>query len=151
MKFQPLPNAPPPAETPSAGLRQMKAFLQKFSAHQLWTWREGDGSRHELRMLTTPVHRYEDREQQLIDGALFIIAQGTNPEATLFLEAVNSADGGKPNWQFGIGRTSFAEQIVHYEDQEVYHDPPVKHDEIFNSTNSYWRTKSKLDEKGSEP
>lgn len=148
LKFQPLPNAPPPAETPTGRLRQMKALAQKFSAHQLWTWREGDGSRHELRLLTTPVHRYEDRDQQLIDGALFLIAQGTNPEATLFLEAVQPANEAKPIWQFGIGRTSFAEHFVNYEDQEVYHDPPVKHDEIFNSTNSYWRTKSKLDEKG---
>ncbi len=151
VKFQPLPNAPLPAETPAGRLRQMKAFLQKFSAHQLWTWREGDGSRHELRLLTTPVHRYEDREQQLIDGALFIIAQGTNPEATLFLEAVNPVDVAQPFWQFGIGRTSFAEQIVNYEDQEIYHDPPVKHEEIFNSTNSYWRTTSKLEEQKDKP
>ena len=151
VNFQPLPNAAPPAETPAARLRQMKAFAQKFSAHQLWTWREGDGSRHELRMLTTPVHRYEDREQQLIDGALFIIAQGTNPEATLFLEAIQPANGAKPTWQFGIGRSSFAEHIVNYEDKEVYHDPPVNYAEIFNSSNSYWRTTSKSDDKGSEP
>jgi len=148
VKFQPLPNAPPPAETPAGRLRQMRDFLRKFSAHQLWTWREGDGSRHELRLLTTPVHRHEDRDHQLTDGALFIIAQGTNPEATLFLEAVSPVDEAKPFWQFGIGRTSFAEQIVNYEDNEVYHDPPVKYDEIFNSTNSYWRTTSTIDEQG---
>ena len=146
VKFQPLPNAPQPAETPAGRLRQMKAFQQKFSAHQLWTWPEGDGSRHELRLLTTPVHRYEDRDHQLIDGALFIIAQGTNPEATLFLEAVHPVDEAKAFWQFGIGRSSFAEQIVSYEDQEVYHEPPVNYDEIFNSTNSYWRTTSKINE-----
>ncbi len=145
VKFQPLPGAAAPAATPAARLRQMKALAQKFAAHQLWTWREGDGSRHELRLLTTPVHRYEDREQQLIDGALFILAQGTNPEATLFLEAIQPRDDGKLIWQFGIGRSSFAEHIVHYEDQEVYHDPPVKYDEIFSNTNSYWRTTSKLD------
>ncbi|TXT33791.1 MAG: hypothetical protein FD138_1794 [Planctomycetota bacterium] len=151
LKFQPLSNAPRPADTPTARLRQMKALAQKFSAHQLWTWREGDGSRHELRLLTTPVHRYEDRDQQLIDGAIFVIAQGTNPEATLFLEAIHPANEAQPIWQFGIGRTSFAEQIVNYEDQEVYHDPPVKHAEIFNSTNSYWRTTATLPEKASQP
>ena len=69
VKFQPLPNAPPPAETPSARLRQMKAFLQKFSAHQLWTWREGDGSRHELRMLTTPVHFRMGRRSDALNRA----------------------------------------------------------------------------------
>lgn len=146
VQFKPLLNAPRPAETPAGRLRQMKSLLKKMSAHQLWTWPEGDGSRHELRLLTTPVHRYEDRDQHLIDGALLIIAQGTNPEATLFLEAVNPVDASQPFWQFGIGRCSFAEQIVNYEDQEIYHEPPVKYDEIFNSENSYWRTTSKVNE-----
>lgn len=146
VKFQRLPGAPPPAETPAARLRQMKAFVQKFSAHQLWTWQDGDGSRHELRLLTTPVHRYEDRDQRLIDGALFIVVQGTNPEATLFLEAIQPPGETRPIWQFGVGRTSFAEQILKYDNEEVYHDPPVKFDEIFNSRNSYYRTTAKADD-----
>jgi hypothetical protein len=132
----------------------MKAFLQNFSAHQLWTWPEGDGSRHELRLLTTPVSRYEDGEHQLVDGALFVIAQGTNPEATLFLEAVQARDAAKSFWQFGIGRSSFAEQIVKYEDKVVYHEPPVNYAEIFNSSNSYWRTTAKVkdaEEQGDRP
>jgi hypothetical protein len=124
-------------------MRQMKAFLQNFSAHQLWTWPDGDGSRHELRVLPAAVHRYEDPDQQLIDGALFIIAQGTNPEATVFLEAVQPLDAAQPLWQFGIGRTSLAEQIVSYEDKEVYHDPAVKYDEVFSSTNPYFRMTAK--------
>jgi hypothetical protein len=151
VEFQRLPRAPSPAETPSARLRQMKGFVQRFSAHQRWTWQEGDGSRHELRLLTTPVHRYEDRDQRLIDGALFVVAQGTNPEATLFLEAIQPVGETKPIWQFGVGRSSFAEQIVNYEDQEVFHDPPVKFDEIFTSTNSYWRTTAKAKEKVNQP
>lgn len=151
VKFQRLPRAPSPAETPSARLRQMKGFVQKFSAHQLWTWPDGDGSRHELRLLATPVYRYEDRDQHLIDGALFVVAQGTNPEATLFLEAIQPAGETRPIWQFGIGRSSFAEQIVNYENQEVFHDPPVKFDEIFKSTNPYWRTTAKAREKVGQP
>ena len=55
LAFKPLPGASVPADTPAARLRQMKAFVQKVSAHQLWTWPYGDGSRHELRMLPTPM------------------------------------------------------------------------------------------------
>ncbi|MEK6257411.1 MAG: hypothetical protein AABP62_02230 [Planctomycetota bacterium] len=146
VKFQPLPGAPPPADAPSGRLRQMKEFAQKFSAHQLWTWEYGDGSRHELRILTTPVHRYEGRDQQLIDGGLFIIAQGTNPEATLFLEAVQPPNSEKPIWQFGVGQTSLAENILFYENQEVYHGAPAKNEQWSLSTSSYWRTQTKINE-----
>ena len=124
----------------------MKGIVQKITAHQLWSWRGGDGARHELRLLTTPVHRYEDRDQQLIDGALFIIAQGTNPEATLFLEAVTPVDETNPIWQFGIGRTSNAEIVVSYQDKVIHHDPAVNFDEILANTNSHWRTTSKVKE-----
>ncbi len=146
LKFQPLPGAPVPADTPTARLRQMKAFVQKFSAHQLWTWELGDGSRHELRMLPTPVHRYEDREQHLIDGALFIVAQGTNPEATLFLEAAQPDESAKPFWQFGVGQTSLAENVVFYEDHEIHHGRAANHAEAAVGTSSYWRSFAKVND-----
>jgi hypothetical protein len=144
LKFQPLPGAPVPADTPAARLRQMKTFVQRFSAHQLWTWELGDGSRHELRMLPTPVHRYEDREQHLIDGALFIVAQGTNPEATLFLEAVQPDESAKPIWQFGVGQTSLAENVVFYENKEIHHGRAANHAEAAVGTSSYWRSFAKV-------
>ena len=148
LKIQRLADAPTPAETPAGRIRQMKAFAQKFSAHEFWT--NTDRPRHELRLLTAPVHRYEDREHQLIDGAMFIIAQGTNPEVTLFLEAVHPADEAKPIWQFGLGRTGLAEIVVHYDDKEVFRAPPLR-TEIFPSTSAYWRTKSKVENKGDQP
>ena len=148
LKIQRLPDAPTPAETPAARIRQMKAFAQKFSAHEFWTLT--DRPRHELRLLTAPVHRYEDSEHQLIDGAMFIIAQGTNPEVTLFLEAVQPPDESKPIWQYGLGRTGLAEIVVLYNDKEVFRAPPLR-TEIFPNTSPYWRTKSKVDDKGAQP
>ncbi|MBC8115110.1 MAG: hypothetical protein H7062_12070 [Candidatus Saccharimonas sp.] len=126
----------------------MKAFAQKFSGHEFWTTWPGN-PRQELRLLTTPVHRYEDRDQQLIDGALFIIAQGTNPEVTLFLEAVKPVDEAKPIWQFGLGRTGLAEIVVLYDDNEVFRAPPLT-TEIFPDTSPYWRTRPMIDEKDSK-
>ncbi len=140
LKFQPLPDAPPPADTPAGRIRQMKAFAQKFAAHEFWVT-QPDRPRHELRLLAAPVYRYEDRDQQLIDGALFIIAQDTNPEVTLFLEAVKPVGEAKPNWQYGLGRTGLAEIVVLYDDKEVFRAPPLR-TEVFPSTNPYWRMKS---------
>ncbi|HLQ47262.1 MAG TPA: hypothetical protein VK137_21135 [Planctomycetaceae bacterium] len=149
LKFQPLPDAPPPADTPAGRIRQMKAFAQKFSAHEFWVT-QPDRPRLELRLLAAPVHRYEDHDQQLIDGALFIIAQDTNPEVTLFLEAVQPADEAKPIWQFGLGRTGLAEIVVLYDDKEVFRAPPLR-TEVFPSTSPYWRMKSVFKDKGGEP
>ena len=140
LKIQRLPNAPPPADTPAGRIRQMKAFAQKFTAHEFWT-SPPDRPRYELRLIAAPVHRYEDRDRQLIDGAMFIIAQDTNPEITLFLEAVNPVDEANPFWQFGLGRTGLAEIVVLYEDKEVFRAPPL-HTEVFAKTNPYWRMKS---------
>jgi hypothetical protein len=83
LKFQSLPNAPVPADNPKTRLRQMKEFVRQFSAHEFFT-----SGRVELRPLPLPVHRYGDREHGLVDGAIFLFAEGTHPEATLFLEAV---------------------------------------------------------------
>ncbi|HLQ46720.1 MAG TPA: hypothetical protein VK137_18395 [Planctomycetaceae bacterium] len=132
LKFQPLPEAPTPADSPAGRLRQMKEFSRKFSAHEIHR------GRHELRVLTTPVYRYEDRDQKLIDGALFVIAHETALEATLFLEAVQPDDAAKPIWQFAVGRSGTAEIVVLYDDKKVHHLPAV---EVIPPppTESYWR------------
>lgn len=146
LTFKSLPGAPVPGDTPFARMRQMKSFVQKVTAHQLWTWQYGDGSRHELRMLPTPVHRYDDVDQQLIDGALFIVAQGTNPEATLFLEAVQPAGEDRPSWRFAVGQTSLAENVVFYEDREIHHGRPANLEEVLLGTSTYWRLLTKIEE-----
>ena len=144
LKFQPLPDAPAPAETPAARMRQMKEFVRRFSAHEFWT-----SGRLEMRLLPSAVHRYEDREHKLIDGAIFVIAEGTHPEATLFLEAVHPADEPKPLWQFAVGRSGTAKMVVSYNDKETNHLPQIE--SLPPPTNSYWRMILKVEEKGSEP
>ncbi|MBW3539062.1 MAG: hypothetical protein KY476_02215 [Planctomycetes bacterium] len=132
LKFQSLPDAPVPAETPAARIRQMKQFVRRFSAHEFYM-----RGRVEMRLLPSAVHRYEDRERGLIDGAVFVIAEGTHPEATLFLEAVQPPDEAEPIWQFAIGRSGAAEMVMFYDNKKVHHLPQI---ETFPPpTNSYWR------------
>jgi len=140
LRFQALPNAPPPAESPAHRMRQMKEFVQKFAAHQFWMTQ-----RYEMRILPVAVHRYEDQDQKLIDGAIFVIAVGTHPEATLFLEAAQRTDEGKLIWEFAVGRSGTAEMVFNYDDREVHHVPLI---EAFPaSTNSYWRMFLKVEKK----
>jgi hypothetical protein len=121
-------------------MRQMKEFVQKFTAHEFWT-----NGRQEMRVLPAAVHRYEDQNQKMIDGAIFVIAVGTHPEATLFLEAVHPPDEAKPIWKFAVGRSGAAEMVFTYDDKEVYHLPLI---ETFPPpTNPYWRMILKVEEK----
>lgn len=132
LKFQSLPRAPAPAKTPAARMGQMKQFVRRFSAHEFY-----ESGRVEMRLLPAAVHRYEDPDRGLIDGAIFVIAEGTHPEATLFLEAFQPAGEPKPIWQFAIGRSGAAEMAVFYGDTEVQRLPPI---ETFPpATSSYWR------------
>ena len=94
------------------------------------------------------MHRYEDRDRQLLDGAIFVIAHGTHPEATLFLEAVRPVNEAKPVWQFAVGRSSTVEVVVLYDDKEVHHMPLIE--SLPPSTNSYWRMALKREEPGSK-
>lgn len=143
LKFRPLPDAPQPADSPAGRFLQMKTFARKFTSHEFW-----EKARHEMRVLPAPLHRYEDRDRQLLDGAVFGIVLGTHPEATLFLEAVQPADEAKPIWQFAVGRSGAAEMVVLYDDKEVHHMPLI---ETFPPpTNSYWRMVLKVDEKGNQ-
>jgi hypothetical protein len=143
LRFRPLPEAPPPADSPAGRMRQMKEFARKFSSFEIWL-----NARNEMRVLPVPLHRYEDLDRRLLDGAIFAIALGTHPEATLFLEAAHPADEAKPIWQFAVGRSGAAEMVVLYDDKEVHHLP---HIETFPPpTNSYWRMVLNVDNKGTK-
>lgn len=118
LTFKPLMNAGVPGNTPSARLRQMKDASRRFAAHEFW---EPNNSRFELRLLVQPIHRYEDAAKKIVDGAVFVFAHGTNPEATLFLEAVQGTEG--PEWQYGVGRSCQAEFHVLLDDKDVHTGP----------------------------
>ena len=93
-----LDGAPDPAGTPNRRLIQMRGIAAKFSAQRV----DPDGSRRDLRLMRQPLYRYEGNRRDLIDGAVFCFAQGTNPDVILQLEAVRR--DGEAVWQFGLAR-----------------------------------------------
>ncbi len=100
----------PAAPVPSADLqqrqRQLKQLAQKFTGHQFW---DPNNSRYELRRLERPLSTYRDEENGILEGALYALANGTNPEILLFLEArVNPKDNSKAVWQYAVGRMAHA-------------------------------------------
>jgi len=112
-----LPDAPVPAESPAARLRQMKSLAGRFSS-TLLQWRDDGGDREKLRMLPQPVYRYESEDPDLVDGAMFFFVQGTDPETLLLLEAVRGESG--LQWQFAMARRSSGSLLGQYDGRTVW-------------------------------
>jgi hypothetical protein len=116
-KLMPVPESRAPAATEAGRLRQMKQFARKLTASQVW-----QGQASELRLLPTEIHRYSDAQSGLIDGAAFVFAVGSNPEAILFVEA-HKADSGEASWMYGLVRMSAAAVTFKFGDSEVWTVP----------------------------
>jgi hypothetical protein len=110
-------NDAPAAERQNANrLRQLKEQARRFTAHEFWN---PDNSRFELRLLTQPVHRYQDEKRGIVDGAVFLLAYDTNPQILLFMEILKSAEA-DPRWQYLLARVSSAELHVSLDGREVW-------------------------------
>lgn len=102
--FSNVINAPVPSETVTVRLRQMKALAERFGA--IMTVKKADTTeREELRLLPTPLFRYDPKSGDVIDGAVFAFVVGTDPEVLLQLEAVKI--NGKTTWQYAFARRTY--------------------------------------------
>jgi hypothetical protein len=93
----------------------MKELAQRFTAHEVLN----NGQRFELRLLIRPAHRYDHPKSGLIDGALFFLARGTDPEVVLLIELV-AKDSSPRGWQYGLASIASAELHVSLDGQEVW-------------------------------
>jgi hypothetical protein len=116
LDMQEFPTAPSAAENGPARFIQIKSLARKFDVAELL----GDG-RSQLRLLPTPVHRYDDATRGLIDGAFFLFAHGTNPEALLVIEC--RADGDETAWSYGFVPLAAAEVTAQLSGQDVWTKP----------------------------
>ena len=118
LEIQAFPEAPEPAATSAARLRQMKQLAQRFTASE----RSTQGEEYQLRLLPQPIHRYDDTDAGLVDGSFFVFAYGTNPEILLVIEC-QRRESSPATWQYGAARLSVAELTLKVDDHEVYHEP----------------------------
>ena len=80
---------------------------------------------------------YRDEPAGLLDGGLFTLANGTNPEIMLFLEARRDPKGGaKATWQYVVGRLAHAELHLQYDGKEVFEAP--RGDSVAGRNRPYW-------------
>jgi hypothetical protein len=117
LEFRAVPDAPKPAATPAARLRQMRAIADEFHAEDNF----GDVGWLTLRMLTRPIARYGKAGATPEDGALFAFVEGTDPEVFLFVEARKGPNG--PEWQYGLAPMGCWAVKARLKDREVWSLP----------------------------
>lgn len=131
-----IPGAPAPGADAPQRQRQLKQLAQKFVGHEFW---DPNDSRFELRRLERPLHTYRDEEAGVLDGALYTLANGTNPEIVLFVEArANPKEGAKPVWQFAVGRLAHAELHLAFDGKEVFEAPRADRARLSAADKPYW-------------
>lgn len=100
-----------PATTAVQRLHQMKKIAESFTASDdiVVDVDAGRIEKYILRLLPTPIYRYP-RQSEVIDGAIFVLAQDNNPEILITIECLEQ---NPQQYQVGLTRmTSYALQVT---------------------------------------
>jgi hypothetical protein len=97
----------PVADSPAQRLVQIRKVARSFAADS----RTREGQTWELRLLPTPLLRYESTANQIPDGALFamVSSAGTDPEVLLMIEARHPA-GNDRVWAWHAAALRFSDK-----------------------------------------
>lgn len=108
------PIADVPAKTRAARLVQMREIARRFSAEILRNPEKLE--RHQMRLLTRPLYRYEETVGDAADGAVFgFTGTGTNPDLLLVVDLEKDA-----GWRFGFTGMTAEGLVVKLGDQKVW-------------------------------
>jgi len=116
IQFQPVTPARNVAETLNGRQLQMRQIVRGLRARK----RERDKTDEvELRLLPTPIYRYDTSQGAATSGGLFTFVQGTDPELIVWLEAVEPK-GNVPQWQVAFARMNSVEIRVFNDTTELW-------------------------------
>jgi hypothetical protein len=120
VKYVALPGAPTPADTAEKRQVQMRALARKFTGY-LAEPGEADDKWTELRLMTTPLHRYEATDGSGREGAVFALVTTTDPEIVLLIESRKGAAGRE--WVWAAARMHFRPLQLKLADKLVWEAP----------------------------
>ncbi len=119
--FEPLAG-PLPAAAKGVRLTQMRTLARRFTA-ELTDKRSGEPVSRDLRLLNQPLFRYESAGQGIIDGAIFALAEVTDPEVIVLVEAVKDGDAAK--WRYALARMNNHKLTVRLDENVVKSWAPI--------------------------
>ncbi len=103
-----------PSEKKNSRQRQLKQLARKFQFTE-----DFNNQQYKLRLMPRPLVQYEDPENGILNGSIFVLAHGTNAEALLILEA----NGKTKEWQAGFARLGAAALEAKYDKKTVWKVP----------------------------
>jgi hypothetical protein len=119
LEWKPLPDAPAVADKPLSRQRQARQLAERFTAHLV----DRKQARFELRLLTTPLYRYDTTDfEPSQGGALFAFCQQTDPEILLLIESRKS--GSIYRWEYAVAGFSDMNLYLHLDGNEIWRDVP---------------------------
>ena len=130
LKFQTIPEAPPPAATERQRLLQLRQLARRFSAEQIVT-QEGTTNTQSLslRLLPRNIDRYQPSKEPTSDGAMFLFVSGRMPGIILLIESKGKA------WQYAAARLSAPSDLkVKLDRRTVWHVDP----DFGGANEPYW-------------
>jgi len=116
-----LPDAPVPLPSATRRLGQMRDLAGRFSATVYLPPDETVVT--ELRLLSQPIYRYKEESAGILDGGLFSLAEATDPEVLLLLEARRSKPEGDYHWRYTLARMTSVRTIVRLDAKERWSLP----------------------------
>jgi hypothetical protein len=128
----PIPSAPVPAESRAGRLRQMRGLARQFSA----SMDHHKKGKHNLRLLTQPLYRYEDGADEWADGALFAFVLGTDPDAVLMIESRRTDDGTQA-WHYALARMNWNSMHVRHNGRKVWDVPRLVPQDMYSGKEPY--------------
>jgi hypothetical protein len=121
-KWKPLDVGEKPAGTPQLRLVQMRRIAENFSVADNFGWDKKE--LNQLRLLPAPIHRYGKPDAEVVDGAVFVYALATDPEAVLMLECVKDKSG--LSWRYAFGPMSIYALTAELDGKIVWEIPERK-------------------------
>ncbi len=120
VRFSDLAGAPVPAAGKAGRLRQVKELVRRINvslADPDLMFKEN------LRLLTQPLHLYDDQPAGILDGAVFgFSTNGTCPDLLVLVEAQKEKDT-RAVWRLAVARMTNCELRLRDQDREIWNAP----------------------------
>jgi hypothetical protein len=135
IRFLDVPGAPAPAETKAARFRQAKDLVRRITV----SLADPDlAFRENLRLLTQPLHRYDDTAAGILEGTIFgYSTNGTCPDLIVLVEARKSTDGSAA-WKIAAARMTNCELRLRDNDREVWNVPFLRFSDRIGENLDTW-------------
>jgi len=118
IEWKPVPDAPTPASSRTQRAQQIRAVAQRFAGNSI----DPRGGRWQLRLVPRPIYRYQAKAQDhVVDGALYAMCQGTDPEVFLMIEDRPTKEGLR--WHYACAAFSDYQLHVQLDGTDVWTTP----------------------------